>query len=610
MKLIQKTIIPIILLIAVILVGIAYFSRAALEHALIQQEFERIKIISERANLPEVGDEAAHDELGPHEEGGAEAGRIINREHFESPKAPTSRLAFQRYMVEFKDPTVKQIYIADNEGKIIATNVQNSTLTKLTPVGLAVLNGQGLYSISTESGGDFLHSYIPFIFDGRLVGAAEIKSDLSHVLRPIHDEMNQIILRLIFTGLVALAVIYTIEKLIIIKPIEYLQLQAQAIGRGNLNKKVALNSSDELGVLAQFFENMRQRLKISREAEEAKLEASIQSLKFGFIILDENKNVLMANNAANAILGKIKNSTGFKALTSYFRDKFNLTAAYQRCVATKEAVVSGEIDAGDKTFKVSLFPIVTEKVIGVVVIIDDITEAVLLVRKKEEFFTVAAHELRTPLTSIRGNMSMIKDYYKEKMNDPQVIDMVSHAYDSSIRLIKIVNDFLDASKFENGASITNIEKVDMVKIAMDVVTEITAVAKAKGLRLIYNPNPKLPPVLADPTRLKQVIYNFVGNAVNYTQQGAVEVQINPEGDYLKLTVKDSGIGISPQNQRLLFQKFQQAGKTVLSRDGSVGTGMGLYISKLLINAMKGNIGLLESSNKGSIFFFTIPIAKV
>ena len=116
-------------------------------------------------------------------------------------------------------------------------------------------------------------------------------------------------------------------------------------------------------------------------------------------------------------------------------------------------------------------------------------------------------------------------------------------------------------------------------------------------------------MFGDESRLKEVVYNLVGNAINYTQEGRVEVEVGVDGDYLKVVVKDTGVGITAQNQGLLFKKFQQAGKSIFSRENNSSTGMGLYISKLLVNAMHGEIGLLDSSDKGSTFFFTIPIAK-
>lgn len=617
MKLIYKTIIPIILLIAVIMVGIAYFSRTALEHALIEQEFDRIQIVVERALLPETEhhDESVEEEVHTEAEEGhshaesteSEAESILQPEDFKYPDSELSNRAFRRYIEEFKDPTASEINIIAGS-KIIASNNDQRVGANLDPKASDVLQGQAFYFITGSNGDKVMVSYVPFVFDNVVVGAVEIKSNLSHVLEPINEEMDQIILRLILSGIVALSVIFYIVRRFIIRPIQYLESQAEQIGAGNLSAKIVVPTSDELGTLAQFFEKMRIKLKSAFDTEQAKLIASIQSLQFGFIIIDTDKNILMWNKAATDVLGAAKNKGGFGLLTSYFGAKYDIAEAYEKCLSRKAAVISEEIDTQKKFYKVSMFPIIAEKVVGAVVIIDDVTTATLLERNKQEFFAVASHELRTPLTSIHGNMGMIKDYW-DRLEDKEILEMVEQAHQSTKRLIKIVNDFLDASRLEHDKVLAIMEEVDVTQIISEVVKEMMALVKSKGLRLVYKPNPKLPKAKADRARLKQVVYNILGNAVNYTKEGDVTVETQIEGDFIRVLVSDTGIGITPQNQRLLFKKFQQAGKQVLAREVNVGTGMGLYISKLLVDAMKGKIGLANSSSKGSVFYFTIPIAK-
>jgi signal transduction histidine kinase len=120
----------------------------------------------------------------------------------------------------------------------------------------------------------------------------------------------------------------------------------------------------------------------------------------------------------------------------------------------------------------------------------------------------------------------------------------------------------------------------------------------------------LPEVNADKNKVKQIIYNLVGNAVKFTDKGGITVSAKVVGKFLELSVSDSGKGMSPKNQQILFHKFQQASSSILTRDTTRGTGMGLYISKLLTEKMGGKIELAHSEEgKGSTFVFTLPLAR-
>lgn len=585
-----------VLLVAAIMFGIAFFARLIIITNLTTLESEKMKIVLFRATLtPELSSAE-----------GIRLVQILTAHHFQNPNTPEAQDAFQKYFSFFETfPPVKEIRLFDTKGKLLASNSEDKS--DLLPSASQVLSEREFFTVSKD--GDVLTTYATLKLDGNLNGVAEIKSDLSYLLAPASQSMNVLIGILIIVGILIVLIIYLIERHFILKPIRYLQKQAESIGGGILTNKVGLKAKDEFGTLADFFERMRVRLKSYRDVEEAKLESSIQSLQFGFVIIDARKTVLMWNKAATEILGSRKTKDGFKSLEEFFGTKYNVAKAYEQCLGSKEAVISSAIDTHKKFFKVSMFPIISGKVVGAVVIIDDITTETLLERNKQEFFAVASHELRTPLTSIRGNMSMIENYWG-RLKQTEVLDMVKQTHESSKRLIKIVNDFLDASKLEHDQTLVKTDEVDIDKLITDVLKEIVTLARSKGLELIYKPCKDLPRVFGDKARLKQVVYNLVGNAINYTKEGKVTIETHKEGEFVKVVVSDTGIGITPQNQRLLFKKFQQAGKQVLSREVNVGTGMGLYISKLLINAMKGQIGLMSSSDKGSVFYFTIPTTKI
>jgi signal transduction histidine kinase len=190
--------------------------------------------------------------------------------------------------------------------------------------------------------------------------------------------------------------------------------------------------------------------------------------------------------------------------------------------------------------------------------------------------------------------------------------MVTDIHESSDRLIEIVNDFLDVSRLEQGRIEFHLERLSVAKVIEEVVYGMTSLLKQKGLKMKLSANIRqlnaLPDVIVDKNRLKQVFFNLLGNAVKFTKKGSISIEAELERDYIRISVTDTGMGISSESQTLLFRKFQQASDSILTRDSSNGTGLGLYISKLLASGMGGELGLDSSVlGKGSVFFVKVPV---
>jgi signal transduction histidine kinase len=292
-------------------------------------------------------------------------------------------------------------------------------------------------------------------------------------------------------------------------------------------------------------------------------------------------------------------------------DQIDLAAKVDECIRTKKTVEITELLFDARFLHIYFTPIIDAKnAIGTVILIQDETEEKVMQRSKEEFFSIASHELRTPLTAIRGNTTMIQQYYPEVLQNPELKEMVDDIHNSSIRLIEIVNDFLDASRLEQGKVEFKKERFNIDKIIESVVYEMAGVSKEKGVYVkASNDLGVLPDVSADQDKVKQVIYNLVGNAMKFTEKGGITITARPEKDLLKVYIEDTGRGIPADKQSLLFHKFQQAGESLYTRDTTRGTGLGLYISKLLTENMGGKITLEHSEEgKGTSFSFSLPLA--
>lgn len=346
----------------------------------------------------------------------------------------------------------------------------------------------------------------------------------------------------------------------------------------------------------------------------AKLDSSIENLPLGFLMVDIEEKLVVTNSLANKILEGKDQKSNLINLKNILKGKLDLRKYIKSCGEEKKRLVFTNIDINDRIFQFLLSPILMGELkdvcIGIVVLIQDITEEKILDRSKDEFFSIASHELRTPLTAIRGNTSMILEYYADAVKDPELKAMVDDIHESSIRLINIVNDFLNVSRLEQKRMVYDLKNTDLNALIPEIIKEYDVTGSRKKLSIdFHKSNSPLPAVLADSDKVRQVLINLLGNALKFTSKGGVTISIKPSDKFIKVLVADTGRGISLKQQSLLFHKFQQAGASLFTRDTAGGSGLGLYISRMMIEGMGGEVKLEKSEvNKGSVFSFSLPVA--
>lgn len=391
----------------------------------------------------------------------------------------------------------------------------------------------------------------------------------------------------------------------------------------------AVVSIRDISVTAKINVNIQKKAqKISQEFidEHSRLQASIQSMSLGFIITNKSHQVIQMNGAAKNIL-ECTHLSGLQAdditpSIDQVEDRLksiNLHNYLTRAYREKKPFDIAEVEFRSKILHIIISPVVVMRgdgmnklnIIGLVILIEDITERKLLERSKDEFFSIASHELRTPLTAIRGNSAILIDYFKDNMSDARILDIVSDIHTSSIRLIEIVNEFLHMSRLEQRRLEFQYTTFDLIGLMSECMRELKPIADGKGVgqELVTGENKELI-ITADRDRLKEVFINLLGNGLKFTDKGKISLLVGLQQNNVIVRVCDTGRGISPKNQRLLFRKFQQASNNILTRETSQGTGLGLYISRLLIEGMNGKIELEYSLlGKGSIFRLSIPKDK-
>jgi len=296
----------------------------------------------------------------------------------------------------------------------------------------------------------------------------------------------------------------------------------------------------------------------------------------------------------------------------------NLSALLHECLATDSVLSRVEHVVADRVIAWSFFPLRELKLVRAYGL--DVTSDVALRRAKEAaeesarakgiFLATMSHELRTPMNGVLGCTQLLKD---TALTDQQR-DLIETMHRSAEALLTLVNDILDFSKIEAGKMTLEVADVDLRLLVGDVTTLVAESAAKKGLAVSVKIAPDVPEVFrGDPVRLRQILLNLVWNAIKFTERGGVEITVslmpdrmdNPDAVVLQWSVRDTGIGLTPDQQADLFKAYAQADASVARRFG--GTGLGLMICRQLVELMGGTITVTSEFGRGSTFIYTTDL---
>lgn len=232
-----------------------------------------------------------------------------------------------------------------------------------------------------------------------------------------------------------------------------------------------------------------------------------------------------------------------------------------------------------------------------------------LMKQRSEFLDVASHQLRTPVSVILGTISLFREGDPDKLSQDQRRHFIDNIFHKARKLANIVNDLLEASEMDTAEpfQLTReyLKPTDPRGVIQEVIKELSPKAEEKGLRIEFDSAGNIPLVRTDPERLEQALTNLIDNAVKYTKEGQVRVELSKKEDRIIIAVSDSGIGIPQADQPKIFEKFARAKNAAeLYTDGS---GLGLFIVKAIIEAHEGGKIWFESEeNKGTTFYVSLP----
>lgn len=373
----------------------------------------------------------------------------------------------------------------------------------------------------------------------------------------------------------------------------------------------------ELDRIAKMLVRRDLELSSSKEelaTEKSKIDAVIYSLVDGLIMVDNEEKTVLFNPKAKIVLG-IKNEENVLGETLSELARFiKIKKLYQ--------VLGGKVEWTGKQYElivgehlkrnlqVQISPVVTQNqdTIGFLIILHDITREKEIERMKTEFVSIAAHQLRTPLSAIKWALRLVLDGDAGQLA-PKQTEILNSGYQSNERMIALINDLLNVARIEEGRFLYEFSYHSLENLVKNIIDNLASAISEKKIKLTFKkPSKPLPSVKIDIEKMELVVHNLLDNAIGYSSDsGEVTVSISRDKNDVKVMVSDTGIGIPERQQKQVFAKFFR-GDNAIKTDRE-GSGLGLFITKNIIEEHNGKIWFESKEGKGSTFLFTLPIIR-
>lgn len=406
----------------------------------------------------------------------------------------------------------------------------------------------------------------------------------------------------------------------IVRPIRKVQAATKKVAAGNYDVKIHTEATDELGDLADQFNDMAAELRRYRDlnvekimAEQRKSEAILQSIDDGLVVVDGDYDVLNMNPTAEWVLGvSINEAEGRHVLEALRNERLfeqireTIESGERSTPSEPGDTLTVEREGDTRHFQFVVNPVrdPSDEMLAAILLLRDVTDLEELNRMKSEFVATASHELKTPLTSIGMSVRMLRERREDIFTDRDV-ELLDAAIEDVDRLKALVEDLLDLSKIESGRMDMEREAVPVSLLCDKAIEALRAQADDRDISLDADVPDDLPDVSADPNKVTWVLNNLLSNALRYSDPGDhVQIHANTIGDSIHVSVEDEGAGIPYEYQSKIFDKFVQ----VDSDQAAGGTGLGLAIAKEIIHAHGGRIWVDSTPGEGSTFTFTLPHA--
>jgi len=455
---------------------------------------------------------------------------------------------------------------------------------------------------STTVSQKMMYIAVPISYQGEILGTARVSLPLTAVESLVHRVTMSIITAMSVATLLVILAAWIIAR-ITTRSIRKLTVASERIASGELGQKIAVETKDEVGELAQAFNEMSLKLKEMVETisgERARLATILDNMADGVIMTDSEGSILLANSAAEKLFN-IKNAID-KPLIEVMRDH-EMDEVLKLCLKTAETqTVQYESGASKRYIRVIAIPITHDEMSAVLLLFQDLTELRNLQTTRRELIGNISHEFRTPLASIKA---MVETLHDGAVDDKEAArDFLTRIDDEVERLTQIVVELTELSRIETGEAELRLEPVNLNLLVEEVITQLSPQVERQQLTVDKKIDTNLPSVQADKRRIRQTIVNLIHNAIKFTDPGGkILVTTRIHRGSVTVDISDTGIGIAKSDLPHVFERFYKGDR---DRSGG-GTGMGLAIAKHVVEAHGGSIWVQSEEGKGSTFSFSLPL---
>ncbi len=354
---------------------------------------------------------------------------------------------------------------------------------------------------------------------------------------------------------------------------------------------------------------------VNSTLERERLVSLINSMGDGVLAIDESLKVAVYNGAALNIMDVNASITG-KNINQVLNlvDKNNQDIDIAKIVLdTKVSTTSRDwrlkySDGEEINLYISIAPVrlgySKGGMRGFVILLRDITREKSVEEERDEFISVVSHELRTPVAIAEGNVSNALLILDKRGDIATIKDALKQTYNQVVFLAGMINDLSTLSRADRGKLDIEIEAINVHELLIELVSNYTPDAQKKGLQLTSNPDPSLEVLRSSRLYVREILQNFITNAIKYTNQGSITINAKNKENGVDFTVSDTGIGISKSDQDKVFDKFFRS-EDYRTRQNS-GTGLGLYVTLKLARLLHSEINLASELDKGTSFTIFIP----
>uniref|UniRef100_A0A832M5M8 histidine kinase n=1 Tax=Oscillatoriales cyanobacterium SpSt-402 TaxID=2282168 RepID=A0A832M5M8_9CYAN len=543
--------------------------------------------------------------------------------------------------------SIRYMLYADEEGAIYLgipfseSEVQNSLTIRRKihlPDDYATNTDMPMVRQHLTPDGEVTDVFVPIIYEGKYKGVLAIGTNpnptvvtSSHLTRDVTIAVFVSIWVMVILGAV-------FNALTITKPIKELLVGVKNITSGNFKQRVDLPFGGELGELIVSFNEMAERLERYEEqnieeltAEKAKLETLVSTIADGAVLLDTNLNVVLVNPTARRLFvwegqeieaNNVLHLLPASVQTEITRPLYRMAKGEMREGGEFRVTLKEPVDRTIRILLTSVLDLYRENVKGVAITVQDITREAELNEAKSQFISNVSHELRTPLFNIKSFIETLYEYGEDLSFDERR-EFLETANRETDRLTRLVNDVLDLSRLES-CKLYNFEAVDLGQPIEQTLRTYQLNARDKGIELSQEIQPNLPPVLGHYDLLLQVFTNLVGNSLKFTESGgkivirayALDFQFETSNNgsqsaeptdiarKVRVEISDTGIGIAPEDQQAIFDRFFRVENRVHTLEG---TGLGLSIVRNIVEKHRSRVHLVSEVGVGTTFWFDLAV---